>query len=192
MRNGSLIAIVCLLLPACASLGEPKEPLAGVSEAHSEPSEATNLPVHHALSPQAAAVQVYPGDDAGFDAEVVQVLDFHTAEKSEDKGFDLLREKAAELGGTAVIEAQFEHGEGNEPSHLSGMAVKPRVRDERPYVVIKEIDIATPEDDDDKGFDRMRAEALACGADKVVNVKFDHGAEGGMSHLTGKAVKYVK
>ena len=189
MRNRSLLAIVFLVLPACASVGARREALVGVSEARPEP---VSQPVHHVLSAQAAAIQVFPGVDAGFDAEVVQVLDFHTAETNPDKGFDELREHAADVGATAVVEAQFEHGEEGEKSHLSGMAVKPRVRDDRPYVVIKEIDIATPEDDDDKGFDRMRAEANAVGADKVVNVNFVHGEEGGMSHLTGKAVKYVK
>ena len=189
MRNRSLLAIAFLVLPACGTIGAPREPVVGASEATAAP---VAPPIHHALSAQAAAVQVYPGEDAGFDAEVVQVLDFHTEETSEDKGFDELREHAAELGATAVIEAQFEHGAEGEKSHLSGMAVKPRVRDDRPYVVIKDIDIATPEDDDDKGFDKMRAEANAVGADKVVNVKFVHGEEGGMSHLTGQAVKYVK
>ena len=189
MRTRSLLAIAFFVLPACASMGAPREPMVGASE---EPSAPLSPPAHHTLSPEAAAIKVYPGVDAGFAAEVVQVLDFHTAETSEDKGFDELREHAYELGATAVVEAQFEHGAEGEKSHLSGMAVKPRVRDDRPYVVVKEIDIATPEDDDDKGFDKMREEANAVGADKIVEVNFVHGEEGGMSHLTGKAVKYVK
>jgi hypothetical protein len=56
--------------------------------------------------------------------QVVGVLDFHSDANSEDKGFDELRARAAALGADAVIGAEFEHGEGNEPSHLSGMAVR--------------------------------------------------------------------
>ena len=56
--------------------------------------------------------------------EVVGVLDFHSAATSEDKGFDELRAHAATMGADAVIGAEFEHGDGNEPSHLSGMAVR--------------------------------------------------------------------
>ena len=47
--------------------------------------------------------------------QVVGVLDFHS---------DELRARAAAIGADAVIGAEFEHGEGNEPSHLSGMAVR--------------------------------------------------------------------
>ena len=57
-------------------------------------------------------------------AEVIGVLDFHSAATSEDKGFDELRAHAAAMGADAVIGAEFEHGDGNEPSHLSGMAVR--------------------------------------------------------------------
>ena len=37
MRNRSLLAIVFLVLPACASVGAPREALVGVSEARPEP-----------------------------------------------------------------------------------------------------------------------------------------------------------
>jgi hypothetical protein len=56
--------------------------------------------------------------------EVLTVFDFHTDATSEDKGFDELRARAAAIGADAVIGAEFEHGEGDEPSHLSGMAVR--------------------------------------------------------------------
>src|SRR4029077_332411 len=56
--------------------------------------------------------------------EVIGVLDFHSRATSEDKGFDELRARAAAMGADAVIGAEFEHGEGAEPSHLSGMAVR--------------------------------------------------------------------
>lgn len=56
--------------------------------------------------------------------EVVGVLDFHSNADDEEKGFDELRARAAEMGAEAVIGAEFEHGESGQPSHLSGMAVR--------------------------------------------------------------------
>jgi hypothetical protein len=56
--------------------------------------------------------------------ELLGVLDFHSNATDENKGFDELRAHAAAMGADAVIGAEFEHGEGNEPSHLSGMVVR--------------------------------------------------------------------
>jgi hypothetical protein len=56
--------------------------------------------------------------------EVIGVLDFHSDAMNEDKGFEELRGRAAAMGADAVIGAEFEHGEGTEPSHLSGVAVR--------------------------------------------------------------------
>src|SRR5438552_10146629 len=66
--------------------------------------------------------QTCPPKAAGCD--ILEVVDLHTSATSEDKGFDELRVRAAARGGDAVIGAEFEHGEGNEPSHLSGMIVR--------------------------------------------------------------------
>ncbi len=144
----------------------------------------------HSVAPDATKVLVTPQGDLGRKLDVLAVLDFHTRADTEDKGFDELRERAAALGASAVIGAQFEHGEGNEPSHLSGMAVKYGVDDPRPFDVIGTIDIATPEDDDDKGFAQMCARAWKMGADEIRGIEFDHGSEGGKSHLKGIAVRH--
>ena len=56
--------------------------------------------------------------------ELIAVFDLHSRADSEDKGFDELRARAAQIGADAVIGAEFEHGDGDEPSHLSGMAVR--------------------------------------------------------------------
>lgn len=146
-----------------------------------------------AASPDAsvARVRVYPkGSSPDQRMEVLGVLDFHTQADSQDKGFDDLRVHAAALGADAVVDAEFEHGEGSEPSHLSGMAVRFVTYDLPTYDVVGEIDIETPEDAEDKGFEKMRAKATQLGADRIVDVTFDHGAEGGSSHLRGKAVRY--
>lgn len=64
--------------------------------------------------------------DIGAPTEIVGVLDFHSRAEDEDKGFDELRARAAALGADAVIDAEFEHGEAGELSHLSGLAVRLR------------------------------------------------------------------
>lgn len=163
-------------------LGANLEPLTPKSEGESTAAAATPVP----------DLPVYPTADPPKPCEVVGVLDFHTDATSEDKGFDELRREAARLGADAVISAEFEHGEEGEKSHLSGVAIRWKTPDDRPFVELGPIDIATPEDADDKGFEAMRAQARAMGADKIVNVHFEHGAEGAMSHLTGTAVRYVK
>ncbi len=76
------------------------------------------------MTPRARTVQVFVDKRIPRPTEVLGVFDFHSAANSEDKGFDELRARAAQIGADAVIGAEFEHGEGNEPSHLSGMAVR--------------------------------------------------------------------
>ena len=76
------------------------------------------------MTPRARAVQVLVDKRVPRPTEVVGVFDFHSRADSEDKGFDELRARAAQIGADAVIGAEFEHGEGSEPSHLSGMAVR--------------------------------------------------------------------
>ncbi len=169
--------------------------LAGCTEglvASHAPLQSFAAPPAVAMAPQPIpSVPVYTSEEPPWPCEVVGVLDFHTEETSEDKGFDQLKIKANEMGAEAVISAEFEHGEEGEKSHLSGVAIRRKIWDERKYVELGKIDIATPEDADDKGFEAMRQKARAMGADKIVDVRFEHGKEGGTSHLTGTAVKYT-
>lgn len=76
------------------------------------------------MTPQARTILVTVDKRIPRPTEVIGVLDFHSGATSEDKGFDELRAHAAAMGGDAVISAEFEHGEGNEPSHLSGVVVR--------------------------------------------------------------------
>jgi hypothetical protein len=78
------------------------------------------------LSASESSILVTPDKNIGRPTEVVGVLDFHTRAEAEDKGFDQLRARAASIGADAVIGAEFEHGEGGGPSHLSGLAVRYR------------------------------------------------------------------
>jgi uncharacterized protein YbjQ (UPF0145 family) len=183
MRRGIVLVVVAALalLPGCEEYVRTQQPSYGTSEqvAAAEP----------AYDPRAASVLVTTDKSIARDTEIIAVFDIHTHATSEDKGFDELRRRAYALGADAVIGAEFEHGDGDEPSHLSGMAVKycaPRPA----YNPLGAIDIPSNEDDEDKGLDKMREIAREMGADEVVNVQFEHGEDGKLGHLTGLAVKY--
>jgi hypothetical protein len=96
------------------------------SEAHASVETSGEAPCGDctAMPPRARTVQVFVDKRIPRPTEVLAVFDFHTDANSQDKGFDELRMRAAQIGADAVIGAEFEHGEGNEPSHLSGMAVR--------------------------------------------------------------------
>ena len=146
--RGRLMLMVMLLLPACDPLmvrevSAPNEAYAGESANHAsaeghgaaagghegehgdgEHSEAV-IDVPESLTAAQANVDVFPkGSSPTRRSVVVGVIDVHTSAENPDKGFDVLRVVAAQLGADAVIGAEFEHGEGNEPSHLSGMAIR--------------------------------------------------------------------
>ena len=115
---------IALALAACVPPPAATPPNVYVS---SEASASINAPVDGdapGITPRSRAVQVFVDKRIPRPTAVVGVLDFHSEATSEDKGFDELRTYAARLGADAVIGAEFEHGEGGGPSHLSGMAVR--------------------------------------------------------------------
>ena len=140
-HRGYLVLLGLLLLPACDPLmvrevspvNHPSyESASTASEAHGsaegdhdEEHTGAVIPVPESLTPVQASVDVFPkGSSPSRRTMVVGVIDVHTSADNPDKGFEVLRVVAAQLGANAVIGAEFEHGEGNEPSHLSGMAVR--------------------------------------------------------------------
>ena len=133
-------------------------------------------------------VLITTADSISGPMDVVDVLDFHTSADSEDKGFDELKKKAAELGADAVTNARFEHGDGKEPSHLSGIAIR-RGRPLQPYDVIRPLEVDTDEDADDKGFEELKRRAREVGADEIINIQFEHGEGNQPSKLLGLAVR---
>jgi hypothetical protein len=107
-------------LAACVPPPPAQSPNVYVSsEAHASIDTSDIGPI-----PRARGVVVLVDKHVPRPTEVLGVFDFHSRADSEDKGFDELRARAAAIGADAVIGAEFEHGDGNEPSHLSGMAVR--------------------------------------------------------------------
>ena len=128
---------------------------------------------------------------SGHDCDILDVVDIHTTATSQDKGFDELRARAAQLGGDAVIGAEFEHGDGDEPSHLSGMIVR-YGKPVPPHVDIGMIDIPSDEKDENKGLAELSRRAHAMGGNQVIDVTFEHGDDGQQGHLRGKVIRFTE
>lgn len=147
------------------------------------------------LTTQQREIQVYEGKTAPWPAVVVGVIDVHVDATRSSEAFDELRRQASALGAQAVIGADFHHGEGREPSHVSGMAIRYRDAPDRAYEVLGRIDIAVSSSDsaaEAGALDALRKRGTELGADRVIDVEFHHDDQGGPSHLTGLAVRYRK
>lgn len=134
-------------------------------------------------------VLVTAASDLGRPCEVLALLELRSANASPELGYAELRRWAATLGGDAVVVARVEPGANGGPTHVSGVVVRSRTRDLRPYDVVAELDVQTDEGSDDKGLVTLRTRARELGADKIVNVRFEHDGRG-IAHLRGVAVRY--
>ncbi len=56
--------------------------------------------------------------------------------------------------------------------------------------IVEVLDLHTSAASEDKGFDELRARAAAEGGDAVIGAEFEHGDNGGPSHLSGMIVRY--
>ena len=57
--------------------------------------------------------------------------------------------------------------------------------------IIEILDLHTSATSEDKGFEELRARAVSDGADAVIGAEFEHGDDGGPSHLSGVLVRYA-
>lgn len=128
---------------------------------------------------------------AGHDCDILEVVDIHTQAASQDKGFDELRARAKAQGADAVTGAEFEHGEGAEPSHLSGVIVR-YGKPVPPHVDLGMVDIPSDEKNDNKGLAELSRRAHEMGGNQVIDVTFEHGDDGAPGHLRGKVIKFTE
>jgi uncharacterized protein YbjQ (UPF0145 family) len=56
--------------------------------------------------------------------------------------------------------------------------------------ILEVIDLHTSATSEDKGFDELRGRAAARGGDAVIGAEFEHGDNGGPSHLSGMIVRF--
>jgi uncharacterized protein YbjQ (UPF0145 family) len=138
-------------------------------------------------------VLVIPEDHCpkGHSCDILEVVDIHTHATSQDKGFDELRARAAALEADAVVGAEFEHGDGNEPSHLSGMIVR-YGKPVPAHVDLGMVDIPSNENDENKGLSELSRRAHEMGGNQVIDVTFEHGEDGAQGHLRGKVIRFTE
>lgn len=136
----------------------------------------------------ASRVRVIPGKLECV-SELLGLVDVHERVASQDAALELLKRRAAALGAEAVTGVEFEHGEGGEPTHLSGSAVrcKDLLRGRR-FEVLGKIEVTAEMDHEADALAELKSRALARGANLILEVRFDHG-EGKKTRVLGTAVR---
>lgn len=142
-----------------------------------------------AIIEAASRVKVLPGKLA-CQSEVLGIVDVHEPVASVADGLEKLRRRAALLGADAVTGVELEHGEGGaDKTHLSGTAVRCNdlLRGRR-YDVLAHLEASGAMDHEDEVFDDFKRQALAKGANLILDVRFEHG-EGDRTKIMGTAVR---
>ena len=182
--------VFALALVGCAGLRPPDPmfpPMDPMSPSASRPSadgdevaEERAIVNEPSIIAAARNVRVIENDHLDCASEVLGLVDIHEPVESVDRALEVLKRKAAKVGAEAVIGVEFHHGEpGEEPTHLSGMAV--RCNDlikGRAYEVLGRIEAKGKMGDEDDAERDLMAQARAMRADLVINMGFEHG-EGG-------------
>lgn len=127
--------------------------------------------------------------DLGRPCETLAIVDLHSDAGDEATGFDELRAWATRMGADAVVAARYEAATASETAHVFGIVVRFKSTDARPYDVVASVEVRSETAAPDKGLEALRTKARELGADKVVDVRFEH-SEGGVSRLRGVAVRY--
>jgi uncharacterized protein YbjQ (UPF0145 family) len=141
----------------------------------------------------ASRIRVIQNDTLECPSEVLGLVDIHQPVKTEDEALEVLKRKAARLRADAVVGVEFHHGEpGEEPTHLSGMAV--RCRDlikGRAYDVLEKIEVKGKMGKEDDAERELLTRASALHADLVIDMGFEHGEGGSQpTRVWGTAIKF--
>ncbi len=138
-------------------------------------------------------VRVIQNDHLDCPSQVMGLVDIHEPVQSKQQALDVLKRKAAKLGAEAVIGVEFHHGEpGEEPTHLSGMAVKCRdLLQGRTYTVLGKIEIKGAMGKEDDAEAELLRRAGEMHADLLLDMGFEHGEGGSQpTRVWGTAVKF--
>jgi len=199
MKTWSWFPIV-MVLAACDATNRPVEPASAWNAPQAAQSSKTieaeddePLPTDPAVVARSSSVKVLQDENLGCTTEALGPVDVHKRMESTQKALDALKLRAAALGAEAVVNTEFEHGEGGDaPTHLSGMAV--RCRDllrGRQYEVIGPVKLEGAMGKEEDAFAQFKAKARAMHADLILDVKFEHGegGDGESTTITGTAIK---
>jgi uncharacterized protein YbjQ (UPF0145 family) len=147
------------------------------SSEHDEIAEEKAIVNDPAVIAAAAKVKVIQNDHIECPTKLVGLVDIHEPVESVDQALTVLRRKAAKMGAEAVLGVEFHHGEpGEEPTHLSGMAV--RCEDlikGREYDVLGRIEVTGKMGHEDDADRELLRRAAAMNADLVIGIGFEHG-----------------
>jgi uncharacterized protein YbjQ (UPF0145 family) len=165
----------------------------GDGDEQDEVAEERELMADHSLDAAAANVRVIQNDDLNCPSEVMGLVDIHEPVQNEQQALDVLKHKAAKLGADAVVGVEFHHGEpGEEPTHLSGMAVRCHdLLQGRSYRVLGRIEVKGKMGKEDDAERELLDRARAMNADLVLNMGFEHGDGGSQpTRVWGTAVQF--
>lgn len=185
--------LLLALAPACASMSPPPWETTARNETAYAAPDAPARANDGALQAAAARVKVMQTGDLGCKMQSLGLVDVHEPMKTEEAALDLLKRRAAALGAEGVMGVEFHHGEaGNEPTHLSGIAVKCNdLLKGRTFDVIEKMDVAGAMGEEDEAYDKMRERAFGqLHADLIIDISFEHGeGANAKTHVYGTAIK---
>lgn len=204
------LSLLCLVpLLGCASAQPPAADFPPASPTSDESSSSESSPAggdgqdeiaeeralmaDHSLDTAAAKIRVIQNDDLSCASEVMGLVDIHEPVQSEQQALEVLKHKAAKLGADAVVGVEFHHGEpGEEPTHLSGMAVRCHdLLQGRSYRVLGRIEVKGKMGKEDDAEQELLDRARAMKADLVINMGFEHGEGGSQpTRVWGTAVQF--
>ncbi len=121
------------------------------------------------------------------------LVDIHEPVENVDQALEVLRRKAAKMGAEEVVGVEFHHGEpGEEPTHLSGMAVRCKdLLQGRQYDVIGRIEVQGKMGKEDEADKELMSRASAMHADLVIDIGFEHGEGGSVpTKVWGTAIRF--
>jgi uncharacterized protein YbjQ (UPF0145 family) len=165
--------------------GEPRE-----DDEVAEEKAIVNDP---AVIAAAEKVKIIQNDHVECPTELVGLVDIHEPVDTVDRALTVLRRKAAKMGADAVLGVEFHHGEpGEEPTHLSGMAVRCKdLLKGRAYDVLGKIEVTGKMGKEDEADKELMTRAGAMHADLIIDIGFEHG-EGGTepTRVWGTAIRF--
>lgn len=186
MRFSTMIALVPLIaLAACmptTTMSSPSELAAAYTPPEPPPPPASTK-----------KVVVMKGTDVSQPVEIIGLIDVHSDMKGQDRALEALKAKAGTLGADAVLDVEYHHAEGNEPSHLSGTAV--RFNDllkGREYDTIGPISATFEMGEEEEGLRALKEKARQVGASLILGVKFEHGEGAEKPRVFGTAVRFKR
>ena len=138
-------------------------------------------------------VKILENDHMECPIQLVGLVDIHEPVESVEKALTVLKRKAAKMGADAVVGVEFHHGEpGEEPTHLSGMAVKCNdMIKGRQYDVLGKIEVTGKMGKEDEADQDLRQRAAEMHADLIIDIGFEHGEGGSQpTRVWGTAIKF--